>query len=68
MLLVVNKALTSFDFKRWRNSSGRLRRPVAGSCPDEDMIRLASGDVFTLRFPDILTKEILHILDQVLQN
>jgi MinD-like ATPase involved in chromosome partitioning or flagellar assembly len=53
LLLVVNKALTSFDFDALkRQVESTYSAQVAGILPlSEDMVRLASGGVFCLREP-----------------
>ena len=52
--LVVNKALPDFDFAAIQRRMAEVYGvPVAGVLPESDaMIRLGSGDVFCLRFPD----------------
>ncbi|HVA11628.1 MAG TPA: MinD/ParA family protein [Stellaceae bacterium] len=54
MLLVINKALTSFDFRELQSRVEQTyRAPVAGILPlSEDMARLASGGIFSIIFPD----------------
>jgi septum site-determining protein MinD len=54
MLLVVNKALPSFDFVALREQVERAyQTSVAGILPlNDEVARLASGDVFSLRSPD----------------
>lgn len=54
LLLVVNKALEKYDFKQMKEQVEKTyNAPVAGILPEsEDMIDLASGDIFSLRFPD----------------
>ena len=54
MLLVVNKALPSFDFADLRAQVEQAYgTPVAGILPlNDDVARLASSDIFSLRSPD----------------
>ena len=54
MLLVVNKALSELDFASIRQQVEQTyRTPVAGILPlTEDVARLASSDIFSLRFPE----------------
>ena len=54
LVLVVNKALDSYDFEALRKQvESSYDAPVAGILPlNEEMVRLASSDVFCLRFPD----------------
>lgn len=54
MLLVVNKALTAFDFDALKKQvETTYNAPVAAILPlSEDMVRLASKSVFSLTFPD----------------
>ena len=63
MLLVVNKVLAAFDVaalkEQVQNTYGAT---VAGVLPlSEDMVRLASSDIFSLRFPE-------HAWSQELRN
>lgn len=53
MLLLVNKVLTSFDFEAMReNVSKTYNATVAGVLPlSEDMVMMASSDLFCLRYP-----------------
>lgn len=54
MLLVVNKALAAFDFETLQQQiEMNYNVPVAGVIPlSEEMIQLASSDIFYLRYPD----------------
>jgi len=54
MLLVVNKVLQSFDFDAIREQVTRTyKTPVAGVLPlSEDVVRIASSDLFSLVEPD----------------
>ncbi|NEQ29746.1 MAG: MinD/ParA family protein [Leptolyngbya sp. SIO4C5] len=63
MLLLVNKALMSFDFAALKAEvETTYSTPVAGILPlSEEMIRLGSSDIFCLRFPD-------HPFSQVLES
>ncbi len=70
MLLVVNKALVSFDFDVIkRQVEATYNATVAQVLPlTEDMLQLASSDVFSLRYPDHpYTKGVQSIADQLLQ-
>jgi septum site-determining protein MinD len=53
MLLIVNKALSSMDVANLRQQVEQAYDvPVAGVLPlSEDVVRLASGGIFSLRFP-----------------
>jgi MinD-like ATPase involved in chromosome partitioning or flagellar assembly len=52
--LLVNKALSKYDREQIRNEvKGKFNATVAGVLPlSEDMVELASSDIFSLRFPD----------------
>jgi MinD-like ATPase involved in chromosome partitioning or flagellar assembly len=54
LFLVVNKALTRYDFAEMRQTiEATYKAPVAGILPlTEDMADLASSDIFSLRYPD----------------
>lgn len=70
LLLVINKFPDSFDFESTRTRAEELYKcPVAAILPHSDeMMVLASSDIFSLRFPD---HEITHGLEDVsalLQN
>lgn len=54
LFLVVNKALTRYDFNQVRSHVQEiLRAPVAGVLPlTEDMADMGSADIFSLRYPD----------------
>ena len=54
LFLVVNKALTRYDFKEMKATIEKTyQAPVAGILPlTEDMADLGSADVFSLRYPD----------------
>lgn len=54
MVLVVNKVLPSYDFAEIREQMSKTYDvPVAGVLPlSEEVVRLASSDLFYLRFPD----------------
>jgi MinD-like ATPase involved in chromosome partitioning or flagellar assembly len=54
MLLVVNKVLTSLDQESLRQQAEQTYSvPVAGILPlSEDVVRLASGDIFCICYPD----------------
>ncbi|MEM9505458.1 MAG: MinD/ParA family protein [Cyanobacteria bacterium P01_E01_bin.43] len=63
MLLLVNKALSSFDFVALKKEvEETYGAPVASILPlTEEMIQLGSSDIFSLRFPD-------HPLTQMYAN
>ena len=70
MLVVVNKALVEYDFATLREQVERTYDvPVAGILPlSEDVARLASSDLFSLRFPDhTWSREIHLIADRVVE-
>lgn len=54
LLLVVNKALTRYDFNQVRDQIQKAYgAPVAGVLPlTEDMVDMQSSDIFSLRYPD----------------
>ena len=69
LLLVVNRVLESFDFEAVRKQvESSYGATVAGVLPSsDDVIRLASGDIFTLRSPEHRwSLEIGRIADVVL--
>jgi MinD-like ATPase involved in chromosome partitioning or flagellar assembly len=69
MLLVVNRVLESFDFDAVREQVEQTYKiPVAGVLPSsDDLIRLASSDIFSLRYPDHRwSREIAHIADALM--
>ena len=69
LLLVVNKALTSYDFAEVRRQvEDTFGAPVAGVLPlTEDVARLASAGLFTLREPDHpWSRELRAIAEQVM--
>jgi MinD-like ATPase involved in chromosome partitioning or flagellar assembly len=69
LFLVVNKALTRYDFKQMRDKvQETYHATVAGILPlTEDMADLGSSDVFSLRFPDHpWSKALLEVADTVL--
>ncbi len=69
MLLMINKALTSYDFDAMRESVQQTYNvPVAGIMPlSEEMIQLASSEVFVLRYPNHpLSKVIESVAQQVM--
>jgi MinD-like ATPase involved in chromosome partitioning or flagellar assembly len=68
LLLLINKALPAFDFNALRQQAEQTyRAEVAGILPlDEDLVRLASSDVFCLRHPEHpWTQEIGRVAEQV---
>ncbi len=54
VFLIVNKALSSYDFAGLRGTvEGAYGTPVAAILPlSEDVARLQSADIFSVRFPD----------------
>lgn len=69
MLLVVNKALTKFDFEALRQKiQAAYNVPVAGVFPlCEEMVELASSDIFCLRYPEHpWTQELNKVAEQIL--
>ncbi|MBE9127445.1 MULTISPECIES: MinD/ParA family ATP-binding protein [unclassified Coleofasciculus] len=69
LLLMVNKALPSLDFKALKQDMERTyKATVAGILPlAEEMIQLASGDVFCLRYPNHpLSKEIQKVAQHII--
>lgn len=60
LLLLINKVLPDYDFNDLcQQAVNTYESPVAGILPlSEDMIRLASGGIFSLAYPD-------HLLSQV---
>jgi MinD-like ATPase involved in chromosome partitioning or flagellar assembly len=68
LLLVVNKALPSFDFGALRQQVEQTYgADVAGILPlSEDLVRLGSGDLFAVRNPDhAWTREVRRIADRL---
>lgn len=69
MLLVINKALSSFDLAQLKQQvEDAYHAPVAGILPlSEEVVRLASSDLFSIRFPDDpWSVEIRKIAQQVM--
>ncbi len=65
LFLVINKALTSYDFDALRKQvEGIYNCKVAAILPlSEDVARLQSSDIFTLRYPDHpFTKSIENVV------
>lgn len=68
LLLIVNKALSSFNFQELRDRVMQTyRSPVAGILPlSEDMVRLGSAGIFSTQFPDHpFSQTIRSIVDQI---
>ncbi len=68
MLILVNKVLPSFDFEAVRaRVQATYGVDVAGVLPlSEDMVRLASGGVFCLRYPEHqITATLISVADQI---
>ena len=71
MLIVVNRTLQSFDFAAVRQQIEKTyNTPVAGILPNcDEMMQLASSDIFCLRHPDHpLTQELRNIVSQIDQE
>jgi MinD-like ATPase involved in chromosome partitioning or flagellar assembly len=69
MLLVVNKALPAFDFNAMKKQiESTYNATVAGILPlSEEMVRLASSGIFSLKFPDHLwSQTVRQITAQVM--
>lgn len=70
LLITVNKALPEFDFKSLKQQvEDTYKTPVAGVLPlCEEMVRLASSDIFCLRYQDHpLTREVNGIATRITQ-
>jgi septum site-determining protein MinD len=54
LFLMVNKALTKYDFEQMRETIQKTyNASIAGILPlNEEMVELGSSDIFSLRFPD----------------
>ncbi len=54
MLLIVNKALSKYDFSQIKSEvETKYHTPVAGVLPlSEDIVDLGSSDLFALKYPD----------------
>ncbi|KYC43093.1 CDP-3,6-dideoxy-D-glycero-L-glycero-4-hexulose-4-reductase [Scytonema hofmannii PCC 7110] len=68
MLLVINKALPSLNFADLQQQVESIyNAPVAGILPfSEDMIQLASKDIFSVQYPDHpISQAIKRIVEQV---
>ena len=66
--LLVNKALTKYDFKQIKDSVERIySTEVVGVMPlSEDLVELGSSDIFSLRYPDHpWSKTIIDIVDKL---
>ena len=69
LFLVVNKALTRYDFAEMKKTiEATYHAPVAGILPlSEDMVDMGSADLFSLRHPDHpWSKTLREIADTVL--
>jgi len=69
LLLLFNKALPDYDLDELRRQGEQsYGASVAGVLPlSEDVVRLASADVFGLRYPDHpWTHEVKRVADQVM--
>ncbi len=70
LLLVINKALPAIDFDALRQQVEEIyKAPVAGILPlCEEMVQLASSDVFCLRYPNhSVTREMQKVAKQIMQ-
>jgi MinD-like ATPase involved in chromosome partitioning or flagellar assembly len=68
LLLAINKVLLAFDFDALRQQvETAYGAPVAGILPlNEEMVRLGSRDIFSLRYPDHpFTETIRQIATQI---
>lgn len=71
MLLLINKALPALDFDALRQQVEKLyNTPVAGIMPlSEEMIQMASSDIFCLRFPNHPFSKVMDkVAQMVIQN
>ncbi|MCP5096166.1 MAG: MinD/ParA family protein [Chloroflexi bacterium] len=71
LYLVVNKALSKYDFAQMKADIETVyKTPVAGILPlSEEMVDLASGDLFALRYPDHQWSQTLRgVADTILQS
>jgi len=69
MLLAINKALPEFDFNALREQAeNTYKAPVAGILPlCEEMVRLASSDIFCLRYQNHpLAQQVYEIAQEVI--
>jgi MinD-like ATPase involved in chromosome partitioning or flagellar assembly len=67
MLLLINKALPALDFDALRQQVEKTyNAPVAGIMPlSEEMIQMASSDLFCIRFPDHPLSKIMEKVAQM---
>jgi len=71
LYLVVNKALSKYDFAQMKADIEAVYQvPVAGILPlSEDMVEMASSDLFALRYPDHPWSMTLKgVADMILQS
>jgi len=71
MYIVVNKVLSRYDYKALREDIEEIyNAPVAGVMPlSEDMVELASGDLFALRFPEHpWSKGVAEVVEHLLKE
>jgi MinD-like ATPase involved in chromosome partitioning or flagellar assembly len=71
LLLLINKALPALDFDvLQQNVEKTYNAPVAGIMPlSEEMIQMASSDIFCLRFPEHFVSKILEkVAQMIIQN
>jgi len=69
LVLVVNKALSKYDFKQMKEQiEATYSAPVAGILPlSEDMVDNQSSDIFSLRYPDhVWSKAMQGITENIL--
>lgn len=71
LLLLINKALPALDFDALRQQVEKIyNAPVAGILPlSEEMIQLASSDLFCLRYPNhAVSQEMQKVAKQIVQS
>lgn len=70
MLLMVNKVLTSYDFDALKQEvEATYGAPVAGVLPlSEEMIQMASSDLFCLRFPNHPFSQVIDAVATLLMS
>ena len=68
MLLLINKALPALDFDALQQQVEKTyNAPLAGILPlAEEMMQMASSDIFCLRFPDHPLSKIMEKVAQML--
>ncbi len=71
LYLVVNKALSKYDFDQMKSDIETVyQAPVAGILPlSEEMVDLASGDLFALRYPNHLwSRTVQQIANLIIES